>query len=120
MTRHGCGQVQSEQNGISLWLSKLHDFVYCALGHECWKWALEGSLQWLNAPKLVGNGQHMPDPRRHPRHRLPEHGADVAHVVRAIDALCSFMDSAIAIDNQHRWFPPQRSSYYIEDIQYSN
>src|SRR6266540_3795610 len=20
--------------------SRLHDFVYCALGHECWEWAL--------------------------------------------------------------------------------
>jgi hypothetical protein len=81
---------------------------------------LEGSLQWLNAPELVSNGQQMADPRRHPRHRLPEHGADVAQVVRAIDAPCRFTDSAIAIDNQHCWFPPQRSSYYIEDTQYSN
>jgi hypothetical protein len=81
---------------------------------------LEGSLQWLNAPKLVGNEQHMPDPRRHPRHRLPEHGADVAQEVCAIDAPCRFTDSAIAIDNQHRWFPSQRWPYYIEDTQYSN
>ena len=81
---------------------------------------LEGSLQLLNAPKLVGNRQPMPDPRRHPRHRLPKHGADVAQVVRAIDAPYRFTDSAIAIDNQHRWFPPQRSPYYIEDTQYSN